>query len=187
LRCAIIGHRSGSPFTKTLGAARMNYVAIDRTDHGSSDMCRCSCPEEGALLYPVIDRALLVLDRPKGEIMLKQFVMTVAATVLVGLSLVAAAADTVVVIVSHEVADFAAWKKGFDAGKGNRDKAGFTARYVMRDVDKPNFVTVVLESGSLENAKKFVSEIKERIKKSAVIVGAPDIKIGTTGAVEAKK
>jgi hypothetical protein len=79
------------------------------------------------------------------------------------------------------------WKKGFDAGKGNRDKAGVTARYVLRDVDKPNFVTVVLESGSLENAKKFVSEIKERIRNSAVIVGAPDIKIGTTGAVDAKK
>jgi len=119
--------------------------------------------------------------------MLKQFVMAAAATVLIGISPIATAADTVVVIVSHEVADFTAWKKGFDAGKDNRDKAGVTARYVVRDPEKPNFVTVVLESGSLENAKTFVSALKERMKKGGVVIGAPDIKIGTTGAVGAKR
>jgi hypothetical protein len=145
-------------------------------------------PKKWRCFTLVIDRALLVLGQAKGEIMHKKFVMAAAATVLIGLSPFATAADTVVVIVSHEVTDFAAWKKGFDAGKGNRDKAGITERYVVRNADKPNFVTIVLESGSLENAKKFVSALEERMKKGGgVIIGAPDIKIGTTGAVGATK
>ena len=119
--------------------------------------------------------------------MLKQFVVSAIATVLIGLSPIAAAADPVVVIVSHEVADFTAWKKAFDAGKGNRDKAGLTERYVMRDLDKPNFVIVVLES-NLENAKKFVSDpaFKERIKKASVS-GTAEIKIGITDSSGARK
>lgn len=113
--------------------------------------------------------------------MLKQFVITAMGTVLIGFSAVASAADTVVIIISHEVADFSAWKNAFDAGKGNREKAGLTERYVMRDADKPNFVIVVFESGSLENAKKFVSDsaFKERIKKASVS-GTAEVKIGTT-------
>lgn len=110
--------------------------------------------------------------------MLKQFARIAAATVFVGLSAVASAADTVVVIASHEVADFAVWKKGFDAGKGNRDKAGFKERYIVRDADKPNFVTVVMESESLENAKQFVSVLKEAMKKNANIISVPDVRIG---------
>jgi hypothetical protein len=46
-------------------------------------------------------------------------------------------------------------KKGFDAAKVHRDNARLTERYVLRDVDKPNFVTVVLESASAEGATKF--------------------------------
>jgi hypothetical protein len=68
------------------------------------------------------------------------------------------AADTAVIIVSHEVANFDEWKKRFDAGKDTRKKAGLTERYVMRDANKPNFVIVVLEADSVENAKKFVSD-----------------------------
>jgi hypothetical protein len=75
----------------------------------------------------------------------------------------------------------AAWKKRFDAGKENREKAGLKERYVMRDVNKPSAVIVVLESGSVENAKKFVSDaaFKERIKKASAS-GTAEIKIGTT-------
>lgn len=112
--------------------------------------------------------------------MLKQFVITAIGTILIGFGAVASGADTAVVIVSHEVADFSAWKKRFDAGKGNREKAGLKERYVMRDVDKPNFVIVVLE-GSLENAKKFVADpaFKDRVKKASAS-GTAEIKVGTT-------
>jgi hypothetical protein len=105
------------------------------------------------------------------------FRAAIAATFLV-LCAAATAADSVIVITSHEVSDFAAWKKGFDAGKANRDKAGLTQRYIVRNSDKPNLVTIVLAGENLENAKKFVSEVKERMKNNKIIVGEPDIKIG---------
>jgi hypothetical protein len=105
--------------------------------------------------------------------------MAAMGALLIGFCAVASAADTAVVIVSHEVADFSEWKKRFDAGKANREKAGLRERYVMRDVDKPNFVIVVLE-GSLENAKKFVSDpaFKDRVKKASAS-GTAEIKVGS--------
>lgn len=113
--------------------------------------------------------------------MLKQLLMAAAAAVLFALSAIAGAADTVVVMIRHEVPDYASRKKGFDAGKVHREKAGLTQRYVLRDVDKPNFVTVVLESASVDGAKKFFSDpaLIERMKKSNLIA---DIKIGSTDA-----
>jgi hypothetical protein len=114
--------------------------------------------------------------------MLKQLVITAISVCFIGFGPAANAADTVVIIISHEVADFGAWKKAFDAGKGNREKAGLTERYVMRDANKPNFVIVVFESPGVDHAKKFVSDpaFLARIKKASVS-GTAEIKIGTTG------
>jgi hypothetical protein len=116
-------------------------------------------------------------------IVLKQLVITAISVCLIGFGPAANAADTAVIIISHEVADFGAWKKAFDAGKGNREKAGLTERYVMRDANKPNFVIVVFESPNVDHAKKFVSDpaFLGRIKKASVS-GTAEIKIGTTGA-----
>ena len=113
--------------------------------------------------------------------MLKQFVITAGTAVLVAFSAIAAA-EPALLIVSHEVADFDAWKKAFDAGKVNREKAGLTERYVMRDLEKPNFIIVVFESGTADNARQFVADpaFKERIKKASVS-GTADIKIGVSG------
>ena len=115
--------------------------------------------------------------------MLKQFVVTAVSIFLIGFGAAVNAADTAVIIISHEVADFGAWKKAFDAGKGNREKVGLTERYVMRDANKPNSVIVVFEAASLDHAKKFVSDpaFLARVKKASVS-GMPDIKIGTTGS-----
>jgi hypothetical protein len=115
--------------------------------------------------------------------MLKQLVITAISIGLVGFGPAAIAADAAVIIISHEVADFAAWKKAFDAGKGNREKAGLTERYVMRDANKPNAVIVVFESPSVDHAKKFVSDpaFLARIKKASTS-GTAEIKIGTSGA-----
>jgi len=109
--------------------------------------------------------------------MLKAVLATLVATVLMALGPAAVAADLAIVIISHPVADFAAWKKRFDAGKEMRDKAGLTQRYVMRDADKPNVVIVVFEA-SLENAKKFVSDpgFRERVKKASTS-GSAEIKL----------
>jgi hypothetical protein len=115
--------------------------------------------------------------------MLKQLVITAISICLIGFGPAASAADPAVIIISHEVADFSAWKKAFDAGKANRAKAGLTERYVMRDANKPNFVIVVFESASVDDAKKFVSDpaFLARIKKASVS-GTAEIKVGTTGA-----
>ena len=115
--------------------------------------------------------------------MLKQLVITAMSICLIGFAAAANAADTTLIIVSHEVADFNAFKKAFEAGKGNREKVGLTDRYLMRDANKPNVVIVVLESASVEGAKKYVSDpgFLARIKKASVS-GTAEIKIGTTGA-----
>jgi hypothetical protein len=112
---------------------------------------------------------------------LKQSVIALVGSFFIAFGPVASAADTAVIIVSHEVADFGEWKKRFDAGKDNRKKAGLNDRYVMRDADKPSFVIVVLEASSVETAKKFVSgeAFKGRIKKASVS-GTAEIKIGAT-------
>ncbi|MFN2646603.1 MAG: hypothetical protein ABR570_16575, partial [Burkholderiales bacterium] len=82
--------------------------------------------------------------------MLKALLTTLVCSLLIAASTIARAADAAIAIVSHEVADFSAWKKSFDSGKEPRKKAGVTAeRYVMRDADKPNHVIVVLEFNSL--------------------------------------
>lgn len=109
--------------------------------------------------------------------MLKVLVLSVSAAFLGAISTVACAAESAVVIVSHEVADFAAWKARFDAGKGNRSAAGMTDRYVMRDLSKPNTVIVVLE-GSVESAKKFVADpgFQDRVKKASS-TGTAEIRI----------
>jgi hypothetical protein len=114
--------------------------------------------------------------------MLKQLAIAAISICLTAFTAMATAADSAVIIISHEVADFGAWKKAFDAGKGNREKAGLTERYVMRDANKPNFVIVVFESPSVDHAKKFVSDpaFRARIKKASVS-GTADIKVGTTG------
>lgn len=112
---------------------------------------------------------------------LRQSVVALIGSFFIAFTPVTSAADTAVIIVSHEIADFGEWKKRFDAGKENRKKAGLNDRYVMRDAEKPNFVIVVLEANSVENAKKFVSgqAFKDRIKKASVS-GTAEIKIGTT-------
>jgi hypothetical protein len=46
-----------------------------------------------------------------------------------------------------------AWKKSFDAGKSNREKAGLNER----DVEKPNFVIVVRSSTGLAPPIRLVS------------------------------
>ena len=97
------------------------------------------------------------------------------------LSSVANAADTVLILISHEVADFGEWKKRFDAGKVNREKAGLKERHVLRDAGKPSAVIAVLEARSVEDARKFATDaaFNDRVRKASS-TGSADIKIGTT-------
>lgn len=89
------------------------------------------------------------------------------------------ASDVFIVTVRHDVADFAAWKKVFDADEATRRKAGIQTVYVLRDADKPNVITVVHQSANLDKLKTFMAEpsLKSKMGKAGV-KGAPEIRIG---------
>ena len=91
-----------------------------------------------------------------------------------------ARAGDAIVIITHEVKDFAAWKTAYDGDKVNRDKAGLVERALMRAADKPNLVTVVFEAKDQASAKAFTSNpaLKEVMIKAGVLP-PPAITIGT--------
>jgi len=111
----------------------------------------------------------------------------VVITTLAGIALACCFAFTnasqeekVTIMISHEVKDFATWKKGFDADEPNRAKAGFKFVSLYRSVEKPNVITGILEAPSAEAVQKFLSnpELKAAMEKSGVI-SAPEIKLLT--------
>lgn len=104
---------------------------------------------------------------------------TLCAAILIAGSTAAMAGDAVV-IVTHQVKDFTAWKKIYDADKPNRDKQGIEERFLVRDAKDPNLVTAVFEAPSVANAQAFVGNpALKQAMQAAGVVGAPDIKIGT--------
>lgn len=86
----------------------------------------------------------------------------------------------VVLQVTHEVKNYAEWKKGFDADKPNRDKAGIKTMGVYTSVDNANLVTIITEAPSADVAKGFAAnpDLKAAMEKLGVI-SAPDVKILT--------
>jgi hypothetical protein len=84
----------------------------------------------------------------------------------------------VMVIVKHEVKDYAEWKKGYDADAGNRKTAGFKVHGVYADVNNPNMVYVVGMFPSVEAANAFIASPKLKdAMEHAGVVGKPDIMI----------
>ena len=98
----------------------------------------------------------------------------VMAITLVGASRPADAAGTRV-FVRHEVSDYAAWKKVYDADT-NRKLAGVTAQAVYQSADNPNDVTVTHDFKTVEAAKAFAAspELKATMEKAGV-TSAPQI------------
>ena len=88
--------------------------------------------------------------------------------------------DRVTAVITHEVKDYAAWKKVFDGDAGNRTKGGFKISGLYRDAKSPNWVTVVGEFRDLEAAQAFVMnpKLKEAMEAGGVM-GKPDIKFLT--------
>jgi quinol monooxygenase YgiN len=89
----------------------------------------------------------------------------------------------VTVIVSHEVKDYAVWRKGYDADEANRKKAGFKVSGVYTDVKNPNVVTIIGEFSGVAAADAFFSNpmLKDVMEKAGV-VGKPTITELTIGA-----
>ena len=83
----------------------------------------------------------------------------------------------------HEVADYGAWRKAFDAFAPTQKKLGVVATSVYRAADNANDVTVIHDFKSMEKAKAFVSspELKAAMEKAGV-KGAPQVWITTRSA-----
>lgn len=60
--------------------------------------------------------------------------------------------------VRHSVADYGAWRKGYDSAVEFQKSMGVTAEAVYRSVDNPNDLTVWHDFDSIEAAKTFVGD-----------------------------
>jgi hypothetical protein len=100
---------------------------------------------------------------------------------VLGAAGVARAAD-VRMFVRHEVADYGAWKKSYDAFAPNQKKMGVIYQSVYQSTDDPNDVTVIHDFHSLEKAKAFAAsaDLKAAMEKSGV-KGAPQVWYTTKG------
>lgn len=94
-----------------------------------------------------------------------------------------ALADDVHVFVRHEVADYATWRKAYDAFHATQKKLGVVAQAVYQSTDNPNDVTVTHTFHSLEKAKAFAAsaELKSAMEKAGV-KGPPQIWYTTRSA-----
>ena len=79
-----------------------------------------------------------------------------------------------ILIIDHEVEDFARWKPKFDAHRRSRERAGLQDLHVLRDAQQPNQVTIICRADDLQRAKEFgeSADLREAMK-GAGVVGAP--------------
>ncbi len=84
----------------------------------------------------------------------------------------------VTAILTHEVKDYAEWRKGFDADDANRAGMGVSITGVFQSVENPNMITVISEVPSVEAIQAFMAnpDLMATMEKAGVI-GKPDMKI----------
>lgn len=92
-------------------------------------------------------------------------------------------ASHVRMFVQHDVADYAAWRKGYDGFAATRRKMGVSAQAVYRSADDPNSVVAYHDFKSVEKAKAFAAsaELKAAMQ-GAGVKGAPQIWFVTRAA-----
>lgn len=85
------------------------------------------------------------------------------------------------VIVSHPVADFDEWKRGFDEHESVRKDAGFLGHHINRGEDDPNHVTVYVAVSDVDKAKAFAAsdELKAAMQEAGV-TAPPEVTWVTT-------
>ena len=85
--------------------------------------------------------------------------------------------------ISHEVSDYAAWRKVYDGFDATRRKLGVTGQAVYRSVDNPNDVTVTHDFKGVDKAKSFTAspDLKPAMEKAGV-KGTPQIWFTTSAA-----
>jgi len=82
------------------------------------------------------------------------------------------------IILTHEVKNFSAWKKVYDADEDNRKKLGLRINGLYQSTDNPNMVTLIGEAPNEEALKSFMSNpaLKAAMERGGVI-GMPEVKI----------
>jgi hypothetical protein len=75
------------------------------------------------------------------------------------------------VFIRHTVADFDAWKPGFDEHGGTRREHGLTDAGVYRDVDDANSVTILFNTDDADRAREFLSsdDLRETMSRFGVV------------------
>ena len=84
----------------------------------------------------------------------------------------------VYIYVRQKVEDYARWREGYDTHAAARQAAGATDEgHVMRNVDDPNEITVLLGWSDLQRARAFTqsASLKDAMKDAGV-VGPPEIR-----------
>ena len=72
--------------------------------------------------------------------------------------------------VRHEVADYAIWRKHYDAFNSERRSLGVISHAVYQSVERNTDITVTHDFGTLAEAKAFVSSprVRETMSKGGV-------------------
>jgi quinol monooxygenase YgiN len=95
----------------------------------------------------------------------------------------AAYADDVRLLVRHEVADYAAWRKVYNSVAPLQKKMGVFFKDVYVSAENPNDVTIIHDFHSLEEAKAFMASPELRASMTKAGVKPPaQVWITTKGA-----
>ena len=80
------------------------------------------------------------------------------------------------IFVRHEVTDYTAWRKVYDAFNATRRKLGVIGQAVYTSIDNPNDVTVTHDFSSADKARAFASspDLKAAMERAGVN-GSPQI------------
>ncbi|CAN5260403.1 hypothetical protein BH09BAC1_BH09BAC1_20810 [soil metagenome] len=82
-----------------------------------------------------------------------------------------------VIVVSHDVSDFDAWKKGFDAHEGARHNAGITVKGLYRDISNPHSVTLIADVSNAEVARDMFNDPEFiATQQAAGVTSKPEVK-----------
>lgn len=79
-------------------------------------------------------------------------------------------------MVKHSVKDYGAWKTVFDGDAKRRSAAGSRGSQLFRDAKDPNSISILMEFGTEEQARKLAVDpaMKEAMERAGV-VGQPEI------------
>ena len=87
-----------------------------------------------------------------------------------------------IVLISHAVKDYDAWRAAYETHRPSHVAAGVEEVFVARDAATPNLVHVGFFAPSREAAKAFVGdpELKTTMQAAGVL-GPPDVRMGDVG------